>query len=80
MKVFLFGATSPTGQIVLENLLVQSHELKALVRNPSTIATQNRNLKLIKGDAFNPKTFEDELQDCEVGRPCRFFCKASRVY
>ena len=66
MKIFLFGATSPTGQIVLENLLVQNHEVKALVRNPLAIKTTNRNLYLIKGNVFEPKTFEDDMKNCDV--------------
>ena len=66
MKVFLFGATSPTGQIVLENLLTQSHKVTVLIRNPAAIKTQNRNLKLIKGNVFDTNTFGEAIKGCEV--------------
>lgn len=62
MKVFLFGATSPTGKIVLENLLAENHTVTALVRNPESITTQHPNLKLLKGDVFNPFTFAEQIK------------------
>jgi putative NADH-flavin reductase len=61
MKVFLFGATSPTGKMVLENLLADNHIVTALVRNPDKVSTKNSNLKLVKGDVFNPSTFVQSL-------------------
>jgi putative NADH-flavin reductase len=61
MKVFLFGATSPTGKIVLENLLAENHWVTALARNPENITTRHANLVLLKGDVFNPSSFEESI-------------------
>lgn len=62
MKVFLFGATSPTGKMVLENLLVENHSVTALVRNPDNISPRHQNLTVVKGDVFNPSSFEESIK------------------
>lgn len=62
MKVFLFGATSPTGKLVLENLLANNHLVTALVRNPDAVSIQNPSLKLLKGDVFVPSSFEESMK------------------
>ena len=62
MKIFLFGATSPTGKLVLQNLLADNHIVTALARNPDTITTQNTNFKLVKGDVFDPSSFEESIK------------------
>jgi putative NADH-flavin reductase len=67
MKVFLFGATSPTGQIVLKNLLEKEHQVTALVRNPEkNLFPQSENLKLAKGDVFKPESYAQILRGSEV--------------
>lgn len=62
MKVFLFGATSPTGRLVLESLLNNNHVVTALARNPEAISIEHTNLKLVKGDVFDPSTFEEWMK------------------
>lgn len=61
MKVFLFGATSPTGKLVLENLLAENHSVTALARNPDVISIRHQNLIIVKGDVFNPSSFQKSL-------------------
>jgi len=67
MKVFLFGATGATGQLLLQNLLQAEHCVTALVRNPDAfIAIHNPLLSLVKGDVFRPETFAEALSGCDV--------------
>lgn len=67
MKVFLFGATSPTGQIVLRNLLKEGHQVTVLVRNPEKISfPKSENVELVKGDVFKPESYAQILRGCEV--------------
>lgn len=66
MKVFLFGATSPTGKIVLENLLTDNHSVTALARNPDSIAIHHQNLTVVRGDVFNPSSFEDSIKGNDI--------------
>jgi len=66
MKVFLFGATSPTGKLVLANLLADNHIVTAIARNPEVISIQNNNLKVVQGDVFKPLTFEASMKDNDL--------------
>lgn len=67
MKVLLFGATSPTGQLVLQNLINAGHEVTALVRNPEKMQfPKTSNLELVKGDVFNPKTYMQIMKGNEI--------------
>lgn len=66
MKIFLFGATSKTGKLILENLLAENYFITALVRNPNAITIQHPNLAVIKGDVFAPATFQGKLQGHDI--------------
>jgi putative NADH-flavin reductase len=66
MKILLFGATSPTGKIVLSNLLSEQNFVTVVVRNPDSITRQHRNIKVIKGDALNPSSFSNSFKENEV--------------
>lgn len=66
MKVFLFGATSPTGKLVLENLLAENHTVTALARNPDSVLTRNPLLSVVKGDVFDPSSYESSMHHAEV--------------
>lgn len=66
MKVFLFGATSPTGKMVLENLLAENHFVTALARNPEKSTVNHPNLKLVKGDVFYPSSFTESIKDSDI--------------
>lgn len=66
MKVFLFGATSPTGKMVLENLLGENHLITAIARNPDAISIRHQNLTIIKGDVFSPSSFEESIKGNDI--------------
>ena len=66
MKVFIFGATSPTGKMVLENLLAENHLVTAVARNPDSISTRHENFTLVKGDVFSPSSFEDSIKGNDI--------------
>lgn len=62
MKVSLFGATSPTGKMVLENLLTENHLVTVIVRNPDAVSIRHQNLTIVKGDVFSPSSFEESIK------------------
>lgn len=66
MNVFLFGATGGTGKEVLIKLLEQKHQVFALARNPGSVDITNNNLKIIKGNIYNPEAYQDELSKCDL--------------
>ena len=87
MKVFVFGASSPTGKFLIPELLEKGYLVTALVRNPDSLTGNNHaNLSIIKGDAFNPETYSGKLKgiDCVVSilgagkstKPTQIYSKA----
>ena len=67
MHIFLFGATGPTGNLVLTNLLEAGHQVTALARNPAKIqAPDSPLLHRLPGDVMNPATYQDALSGTDV--------------
>ena len=66
MKIFVFGATGPTGKLVVQELLDKNYKVKALARNPQSLSSfNNRNLTIIQGDVFQLGTYQNEIIDCQ---------------
>ena len=66
MKVNLFGVTSPTGKIVLQNLLAENHLVTVIVRNPDAVSIRHQNLTVVKGDVFSPSSFEESIKGIDL--------------
>ena len=66
MKVFLFGATGRTGKEILTKLLEQKQQVFVLARNPDALDIADDNLNIIKGNIFNPETYQTELSECDL--------------
>jgi putative NADH-flavin reductase len=52
MKILLFGATGGTGKQVLLQALEQGHTVTVIVRNPSKITLDNKNLRVVWGNVL----------------------------
>ena len=66
MKIFVLGATGPTGKLVVQELLNQHYQVKALARQPSTLSSfADKNLQVIKGDVFQLDSYREEIQDSQ---------------
>ncbi|WP_077602928.1 NAD(P)-dependent oxidoreductase [Oceanobacillus sojae] len=61
MKVAVFGATGDTGIPLVKQLLLQGHEVTAIVRNPEKLELSGPRLKVVKGDVLNPASIEGNL-------------------
>ncbi|WP_270908827.1 NAD(P)-dependent oxidoreductase [Staphylococcus saprophyticus] len=61
MKVVVFGATGDTGVHLVKQLLLNGHEVTAIVRNPEKLKLSGERLEIIKGDVLNPSTLEGKL-------------------
>lgn len=66
MNIFLFGATGGTGNEILAKLLEQKHQVFVLARNPEALNIAHDNLTIIKGNIYNPETYQDELRQCDL--------------
>jgi len=67
MKAFVAGATGQTGRRIVEELLKNQIEVKALVRNMAQAQTiLPQGVELIEGDVLNPNTFASAIAECDV--------------
>jgi putative NADH-flavin reductase len=66
MKTLVLGANGAVGQLVLNDLLEQNHDVTAFVRNASTIQKKHRRLTVVQGDPTNVAELEDVLVGREV--------------
>jgi putative NADH-flavin reductase len=69
-KIIVFGATGGTGKLVVELALQVGHEVTVVVRNPDRFTLRHQNLKILKGDVFQPHTFKDALAGNDVVVSC----------
>jgi putative NADH-flavin reductase len=61
MKVLVIGATGPTGQQIIEQALVQEHEVTAVVRNPDKIERRHDRLHIRRGDVLDLDSLQAAL-------------------
>ncbi|MGL5978252.1 MAG: NAD(P)-dependent oxidoreductase [Erysipelotrichaceae bacterium] len=61
MKLIVFGASGKTGQHVLEQALLEGHQVTAFVRNPERITYVNPNLAIVVGQATKASDVESAL-------------------
>lgn len=67
MKALVAGATGQTGRRIVEELLKNQIEVKALVRNIAQAKTiLPPEAELIEGDVLNPNTLAAAMTDCNV--------------
>src|SRR5690625_3458500 len=67
MKLIVFGATGNTGIQLVKELLLDGHEVTAIVRQPDKLDVSevcDKHLEIKKGDVLNPST----LQKAMVGK------------
>jgi putative NADH-flavin reductase len=69
-KIIVFGATGDTGKQVVEQGLLAGYQVTAIVRNPDALVLKHPLLKIIKGDVFQPTTFEEALRGQDVVVSC----------
>jgi len=60
-KIIVFGATGGTGKLVVEQALEAGYQVTVVVRNTDAVAARHKNLEIIKGDVFQPITFENTM-------------------
>ena len=61
LKFLLFGATRNTGYHFMQQALDAGHQVTAIIRNPGSFDFKHLNLKVVKGDALQIQTFENEV-------------------
>ena len=69
-KIIVFGATGGTGKLVVEQALQTGHHVTVVVRNPIAFNLKHQNLEIIKGDVFQPPTFENTIKGKDIVVSC----------
>jgi putative NADH-flavin reductase len=58
MNLVVFGATSKTGQHVVERALDAGHQVRAFARTPAKMELRHARLEVVEGDALHPDDVE----------------------
>ena len=58
MRILVLGANGAVGQLAIDELLRANHEVKALVRNASTLPMKHQRLTIVQGDPTNAADLE----------------------
>ena len=66
MKLAVFGGSSKTGALLLEQALKAGHEVTALARTPSKVTLQHQKLTVVPGDAQNPAAVARVIDGAEA--------------
>jgi putative NADH-flavin reductase len=66
MKIVIFGASSKTGLLLVQQTIDAGHEVTAFAREPSKITIQDDHLNIIQGDALKPAQVSDSIQGQEA--------------
>lgn len=66
MKVALIGATGFVGSHILEELLSQRHEVKAIARNVDKIDVKDKNLSTVSLDIMDIEKLTEELKGSSI--------------
>ena len=69
-KIIVFGATGGTGNQVVEQALLAGHKVTVIIRNPDAFAIQHQRLEIIKGDVFQPSTFQNAMKEKDAVVSC----------
>lgn len=86
MKPTIFGATSPTGGLLVEKALAQGHEVTAFVRDETKLGIEHERLRVVRGDALNSGQVETAIRGSDAvlstlgpkGRPAVMAAEATR--
>jgi len=63
-KIIVLGATGGTGKQVVEQILQTEHyQVTVLIRKPDAFTVRHKNLQIIRGDVFQPQTFENAIKE-----------------
>jgi putative NADH-flavin reductase len=60
MKIVVFGATGPTGKLLIEQALQQGHFVTAFARDPAGLGIVDARLRVVTGDATGDQDRIDE--------------------
>ena len=75
MKVLIVGGTGATGKWVVKHLIVEGHQVKAIVRSPEKLSNfigDSPNLELVKAAILDvsDEDLKEQIKDCDAVVSC----------
>lgn len=70
LSIIVFGAAGGTGQKVVEQALNAGYKVTAIVRNPAAFPLHHPQLATIKGDVFDPASFDAAMAGKDIVLSC----------
>ena len=58
MKIVVFGANGPTGQLLTKQALAEGHAVTAVTRHPEAFPFRDARLRVLRGDVFDLSAVE----------------------
>lgn len=77
MNIVVFGATGPTGLLIIEKALAEGHRVTAFVRTPAKLTIADERLSTCRGDVYDADSVARAVENteaviCTVGVPYTF--------
>jgi len=66
MNITVFGASSATGQLLVERALASGHDVTAFVRNAASITAVDPHLTVVTGDALDLRSVSDAVAGADA--------------
>ncbi|URL59680.1 NAD(P)H-binding protein [Luteibacter flocculans] len=66
MKIVLFGATGNIGKVILDEALARGHQVTAVVRDPTRVASTHASLSVVTGDVGHPESYAQVLRGADA--------------
>jgi len=66
LKIALIGATGKAGTYILNALLAQNYQVKALIRNPEKLQIHHVSLEVVIGDVKESDTVHALIEGCNI--------------
>lgn len=66
MKLAVLGASGRTGQLIVEQALAAGHQVRALVRDPTSMKTPSASLEVVVGDATEAAAVARVAEGCDA--------------
>lgn len=66
MKIVVFGANGPTGQLLTKGALAEGHTVTAFTRHPEAFPLKHEHLQVMRGDVYDPSTVEQAIGGQDV--------------
>jgi putative NADH-flavin reductase len=62
MKLVIFGANGPTGQLLTKQALAEGHTVTAVTRHPEAFPVSHERLQVMRGDVFDLTSVEQAVK------------------